>query len=480
MSDSNRAELQADAAESSTTDLPPMETETVVASGRISRRTLLIISVAALAVVALFFIRGVSRNHTVPVVQVPGLSPVVADLLADARGRVVQNPESGRSWGEYGMCLMQHERPQEALQCFEQAQQHDPHNPAWYYLSGVILEQTDLVRATVQLQKTVELRKDSMVARLRLASALMTLGEFDRASEQLQEVRLMSRNAADVWVQLVRLARLTGKPEQANSLLSEARKTGALTSTLLQETASAEMQLGHVEAATALIAEARQAPPFRPLPDPWMERLRTFDVSGAVASQQVDRLRERGQLNEAVRTLSTLSRRFPERSRPKLNLALTLRDQGQIPEAVTELEKLSRQFPDDPLIRFHLAITLAQAGNRDAALQQLNDCLKIKPDYGMARAVLGDLLDSREQVDEAIAAYQQAVRDSPADPWIRLGFVELLLTRGRKDEATRQLDAAKKVVSESQNAEMAELLRLEALVARLKSDPQPPANPLAQ
>jgi predicted Zn-dependent protease len=240
------------------------------------------------------------------------------------------------------------------------------------------------------------------------------------------------------------------------------------------------MQLGHVEAASALIAESRQAPPFQPLPDPWMERLRTFDVSGALASQQADRQRERGLLDEAARTLSTLSRRFPERSRPRLNLALTLRERGLIPEAVSELEKLSRQFPDDPLIRFHLAITLAQAGNKDAALQQLNDCLKIKPDYGMARAALGDLLDSREQVEDAIAAYQQAVSDSPADPWIRLGFIELLLARGRKVEATRQLNAAKNVVSDSKSVEMGELLRLESLVIQMKSETPSPAGPRAQ
>lgn len=445
-----------------------------------SRRLLWIVVPAAALLIAAAFVflkRGAAPTAVIPLVSIPGASPAVTDLLQDLRSRVERQPDSASAWGDYGLCLMQHERPREALTCFQQALRRESDNPAWHYLSGVILEQTSLEQAVAALQRAVELRRDSAVARLRLASALMTLGQFQQASEHLEQVRSQLPGAAEAWVQGARIARLSGQPELAESLLAEARRVQAVTSLLLREVASAELQRGHGEVAASLLDEATRAPLPMPLPDPWLERLKAFDVSGAVASQQADQQRQQGLLDQAVRTLSTLSRRFPERSRPTLNLALALREQGRIPEAVSELEQLTTRFPADPLVRFHLAVTQAQTGQTAIAMQHLNTCLTQKPDYGMARAVLGDLLDSQGQVDAAIAAYQRAVTDSPEEPWIRFGFVELLLRHSRNVAAAEQLVAASLVVDGDQIAAKTELKRLQTLVDQHQPQPPLPSSP---
>ena len=460
---------------------PPIARNSPIANGKkSSRRIFRIVGPAAVLLIAaalVFLKRGAVPTAESPVVSIPGASPAVLDLLQDLRSRVERQPDSASAWGDYGLCLMQHERPREALTCFQQALQRESDNPAWHYLSGVILEQTSLEQAVAALQRTIELRRDSAVARLRLASALMTLGQLQQASEHLEQVRSQLPGAAEGWVQGVRIARLSGQPELAESLLAEARRVQAVTSVLLREVASAALQRGRGEVAASLLDEATRAPLPRPLPDPWLERSRAFDVSGAVASQQADQQRQQGLLDQAVRTLSTLSRRFPERSRPTLNLALALREQGRIAEAVSELEQLTTRFPADPLVRFHLAVTLAQTGQTEMAMQHLNTCLTQKSDYGMARAVLGDLLDSQGQVDAAIAAYQRAVTDSPEEPWIRFGFVELLLRHSRNVAAAEQLVAASLVVDGDQTAAQTELKRLQSLVDQHKPQSPPPSSP---
>ncbi len=456
---------------------PTASTVTGTASSRRLLWIVVPIAVLVIAAAVVFIKRGSVPTAEIPVVSIPGASPAVLDLLQDLRSRVERQPDSASAWGDYGLCLMQHERPREALTCFQQALQRESDNPAWHYLSGVILEQTSLEQAVAALQRTIALRSDSAVARLRLASALMTLGQLQQASEHLEQVRSQLPGAAEAWVQGVRIARLSGQPELAESLLAEARRVQAVTSVLLREVASAELQRGRGEVAASLLDEATRAPLPMPLPDPWLERLKVFDVSGAVASQQADQQRQQGLLDQAVRTLSTLSRRFPERSRPTLNLALALREQGRIPQAVSELEQLTTRFPADPLVRFHLAVTLAQTGQTQIAMQHLNTCLTQKPDYGMARAVLGDLLDSQGQVDAAITAYQRAVTDSPEEPWIRFGFVELLLRHSFHDAAAEQLVAASRVVDGAQTAAQAELKRLQTLLDQHKPQPPLPSSP---
>jgi tetratricopeptide (TPR) repeat protein len=156
--------------------------------------------------------------------------------------------------------------------------------------------------------------------------------------------------------------------------------------TCIRKLRSRRLQAGQPNVAASLRAESLQQPPLQPFPDPWLAALRAFDVSGSVDSTTADQLRGQGRLSEAATRLAARARRFPDRSRPALNLALARRDQGQLEQALDDLQKLAERFPTDPLVHFHLAVTLAQLGRQDAATSSLHTCLQIKPDYGLARS----------------------------------------------------------------------------------------------
>lgn len=377
----------------------------------------------------------------VPQFDERGMDRVVLELLRDVRARVERQPGDAEAWGQYGQCLLQHERPREALACFRRAGQLDSTNPRWPWFSAMILEQTDLESAAADLRLAFQLSPDALHVRLKLAATELALGDPTAAEELLRPVPLESSAASLSVLQRARAARLRNAPQDVLKILNEVRGiSGVLSAELLQEAAMAAFQSGQPELAQELRQQARQHPPQQDFADPWLAGLRAFDVSGGADSVVADQLRAQGRLGEAATRLALLARRFPDRSRPALNLALARRDQGQVREAAADLRQLSERFPQDPLVRFHLGVTEAQLGSFEAARVALNDCLRLKPDYGVARAALADLLAAGGQLSEALTEVERAVADAPGEIWIHFGRIRLLLVAGQLDRVREALE----------------------------------------
>ena len=441
----------------------------------VSRKALIGIAVGVLLIFAIAYAiwgdAGYGPVTATPIVDVPGVHADLLDALNRARTKLDRMPRSAEAWGNYGMLLMQNERPKEALTCFDEAIRYNDTDPKWYYFAGIILEQTDLTRALSYLASCHERKPDYVPLMLRICTIRVTLGQFDQAQKMLEHIRVTSPETTETWVQLVRLERLQGHPCNAARWLTEARSLNAVSAVLLRECAIAELQCGHADQARLLSTEAETVVTSSALHDTWLEELRSFDFSGNVASSNADVLRQHGQLGEAASTLASLARRFPERSRPALNLALLLRDQGRLEEAVRSLSSLVAQFPDDPLLRFHLAVLLAQSGSRpDDVIAALHDALRLKPDYATARAALADVLGSQGKHDEALVNYARAVQDSPGDPWIRFGFASALIAQGQKSDAELQLEQLARLLKAEQTEEQLELKKLRQRVSAIQLD----------
>lgn len=405
-------------------------------------------------------------RSAVPAFAEAGMDRVVRELLSDLRAKVEQRPREADSWGQYGLCLLQHERPRESLACFRRAHTLDPDNPRWPWFSAMILEQTDLAAAADELELALRLAPDALHVRLKLAGTRLSLGDPDTAEELLSRVSLDSAAAAECMLQRARAARLRNAPQDSLKILKQAQQNGTgLSAELFDEAAVAAMQSDQLDLAKSLQHEARQQPPLQPLPDPWLPGLRAYDVSGGADSAAADQLRAQGRLAEAATRLAALARRFPDRSRPALNLALALRDQGQPQRAAEALRELADRFPQDPLVRFHLAVTEVQLGRVDAATADLRTCLQLKPDYGMARAALADLLATAGQLPDAVAEAERAVTDAPGDIWIHFGLIRLLLATGQADRVRQQLELAAALPAAAGQQEQAELEELRRQVA---------------
>ncbi|MFM7057490.1 MAG: tetratricopeptide repeat protein [Planctomycetota bacterium] len=414
--------------------------------------------------------RWPTDGPAVPSFDQRGMDRVVLDLLSDVRARVQRQPREAEVWGQYGQCLLQHERPREALACFRRAGQLDPANPRWPWFSAMILEQTDLNAAAADLRLAYALSPDALHVRLKLAATELALGNPAATEELLQPVPGDSPAAAQSALQRARAARLQNTPQAVLTILNAARGTpGSLSAELLEEAAMAALQTGQSELAQSLRHEALQSPRQPDFQDPWLAGLRAFDVSGGADSVAADQLRAQGRLGEAATRLALLARRFPDRSRPALNLALAHRDQGQAQLASMELRQLADRFPTDPLVRFHLAVTEAQLGSIEAAMAALNACLQLKPDYGVARAALADLLAASGKLPEAVIQAEQAAADAPGEIWIHFGRIRLLLAAGHTDRARQALELATTLPLADGRTEQVELQQLRQELAAAKT-----------
>lgn len=409
------------------------------------------------------------RKSAIPEVSVAGIHQDITELLQRMRQRVVASPGSADAWGTYGKCLLQHERPREALVCFEEASRLDESSIKWKYFAGVIEEQTDFAKARDWYQQAASIGRGDLSCRLRLASVLVHLARIPEALEQLTGLRTDYPAVPEVYVELLRVRRLAGDIGDVPAVLATAASHGAESKALLVEAAVAEMQRGDSATARKYHVEAGLRSMDVPTVDPWMNELRRLDVSGAVASLHADGLMRQGQINQAAEAMASLARRFPMRSRAALNHAMMLLDQGLPDAAVRELSDLTGRFPDDPLIRFQYAIALARTQNQVAAEAELRECLRLKSDYGIARAALGDILELSGRVEESIECYRTAMADAVDDVRVRLAFAALLIRQKRWTEAETVLADAEHLADGSE-AILTDLTSLKQSLANERSD----------
>jgi len=417
-----------------------------------------------LGIAVLTAVSGTLRSAGLPAVpqfDQRGMDRVVLELLSDVRGRVERQQGDAEVWGQYGMCLVQHDRPREALVCFREARRLDPQNPRWPWFSAMILEQTDLAAAVAELQLAFDLAPDAAHVRLKLAATKLAQGDWATTEELLRPMTKDSAAAAASLLERARAARLRNAPSDVLQILDEGRgQSRGLSAELLEEAAVAALQSGQPDRARSLRQESVLYPRQPRVEDPWLAGLRAFDVSGGAESAVADQLRAQGRLEDAAARLGALARRFPDRSRPALNLALARRDQGQSEQAAAELRQLAARFPGDPLVHFHLAVTEAQLGRIESAMAELAASLRLKPDYGMARSAYADLLAAGGRLSEAVGEAERAVADSPDEIWIHFGLIRLLLAANQVDRALQAIDLVAALPDVHGKSEQVELQRL--------------------
>ncbi len=268
----------------------------------------------------------------------------------------------------------------------------------------------------------------------------------------------------------MRLARVNQNVTQADALLQQARRQEICSSELLVEAARVQLLAGNHAAAQELQNQATKFPTVRLVDsDPWLNALVEFDATGAMSSVQADNMRASGQLKDAADLFARLARQFPDRSRPGLNLALTLIEAGSPARAVEQLTGLSERFPDDPLVHFHLGFALLQVANIDAAELAMLEAVRLKKDFGIAWAALADIYGRTGRNADALNAFEAATNSNPEDADIQMAFAQFLIQLEQDQRAREILAATKYLVANDQQR----MVKWRQLDDQLSSDQAP-------
>jgi tetratricopeptide (TPR) repeat protein len=150
-------------------------------------------------------------------------------------------------------------------------------------------------------------------------------------------------------------------------------------------------------------------------------------------------LREKGDIDEAIRQYEEAVRLAPRFPDAHDNLGVALARKGQIDEAIRQYQEALRLNPSHANAHYNLGNALGKKGQSEEAIRQYQEALRVKPDHAEAHGNLGIALAKSGQTDEAIRQYQEALRLKPNLADAHNGLGAALYKQGQIDEAIRHL-----------------------------------------
>jgi Flp pilus assembly protein TadD len=153
-------------------------------------------------------------------------------------------------------------------------------------------------------------------------------------------------------------------------------------------------------------------------------------------------LREKGQIDEAIRHFQEAVRLQPAYADAHNNLGVALGETGQIDEAIRQYQEAIRLQPDNADAHNNLGVALARKGQMDEAISQFQEATRLKSDDAEAHNNLGNALLNKGSVDEAISQFQKALRLKPDYAEAHFNLGNALSRKGQMDEAIRQFQEA--------------------------------------
>jgi len=126
----------------------------------------------------------------------------------------------------------------------------------------------------------------------------------------------------------------------------------------------------------------------------------------------------------------------------QIKSVIALYSNGQIQEALDSVETLTKDYPNEPLLYNISGVCYKAIGQLDAAVKSFEKALALKPDYTEVNYNLGLTFQELDQLDAAVKCYEKAVAIKPdfADAYANQGNV--LKGLKRLDEALASLNRA--------------------------------------
>jgi tetratricopeptide (TPR) repeat protein len=449
-------------------------------------RGLLVLAVAAALAAGLWYGWRWYATPVPPEVPAGLTDPAVVQAITAARDEVRRNPHSAEAWGKLGMVLQAHAEREPASRCYAEAARHNPEDPRWAYLQGIVQRHLGTPEAALaSLRRAVALcqarDEHEVAARLMLAEVLLEDLALDEAAGQLRQAAVLAPHHPRVHFDLGLLAAARGDLPAARQHLLQASHSDLARQRGAAQLASLCQRQGDEQAAADFGGQATQAPPDPPWPDPFLAAVLRLDVSRQGRIKHFQYLASQGRLQEGVQLLRDLVRQYPD-AHTSLLLGSTLTKVGELGEAETILRAVVRQLPGEVQAPYDLGLCLyyqgehllGQPAGRPQALAKLREAAEyarrataLKPDHAFAQICLGLALKRLGERAEAVRAFRAAVACRPelAPPHFYLG--EALAEEGQLTEARKHLHTAVELAPQDARPRQA--------LARL--DKQPGASP---
>jgi tetratricopeptide (TPR) repeat protein len=399
-----------------------------------------------------------------PTIELSGVHPQVADGITSAIQVVETRPESGLAWGHLGLTLWAHEYSNEALVCFEQAEQLSQGEVRWPYFRGVILFPEDRTAAVAALTEAARRAPRNVLPLLKLGENLLETGQFELASLSIRNALKIAPDnsqahflAAHLASQQNQLDDAIGHAQQSLELTPNHAAVIALLARLLKrndQTTEAEKLLVRLRNRDSLVEGWT---------DPLVNEVTTFRLDPYWNAYSASRMLKSGNSRDGMAMLQQLVRQFPDVATIRAQLVRELLSHGAIAEASRHLQ----DAPDDSPFELRLlaATTHLLSEEWEESERLYRDILQLKPDSPSLHSEFAFCLRQQGRTTEAIGPALTAVRLAPAQVSYRIELARILIAEKRIQEARQHLTIAAEL--DPENADVRELQQtVDAALAR--------------
>jgi tetratricopeptide (TPR) repeat protein len=129
---------------------------------------------------------------------------------------------------------------------------------------------------------------------------------------------------------------------------------------------------------------------------------------------------ERGQADDAQKTLVLAKKKLPESGPLHRALGHLALDQNRLPDAVSELKRALELDPEALGARFELGVALRRSQSYEAASKVFDDVVAVDRDHPGLALERGLIFEATGHAAEALKAYEAALAKSPNDPELML------------------------------------------------------------
>jgi tetratricopeptide (TPR) repeat protein len=353
--------------------------------------------------------------------------------VEDARRLILEQPQSVKSWSDYGMLLLAHKCYAEADICFAEASRLEPESAEWFYYRYMnSLRLNSDPDRHLEFLRQAEQRAASLPEESRLAVRLR-LGELLLEREEIAEAETLYRaewqkhpGNKRIALGLGRIAFRQGDKQQAVKYLTPLQETPAARQVTLM--LAALSQQFKDRAAEALCAERLSVLGMdTDWPDPFYTRMYEYESPEIKAQNKIPRLIQQGSYRQAAELCVARLKDGPDFSL-YLGAGVNFVRARDFERGLKMLRSAEQLEPDNPYGTFTIAESLllwgtverelnssspqAEAHWREAILAAQRT-IQLKANHAQAFLVLGQAQLKLGQPEAALEAFQRGVDCRP-------------------------------------------------------------------
>lgn len=381
-------------------------------------------------------------QDVLPRLAIDSFPPAAREALSRAHREALSHPDNPKTVGALASTLHAWELWEAAHQAYERAQQLDPKSFEWRYLDAVVLQR--LARhadAITRLRQTLAISPDYLPARVRLAEALLEVGNLVESRPLF--AGLVKEPAAEPIAE-VGLGRIDVAEGRFDAAVDHFQRAVALfpeLGTAHYALAQSYRALGRADDARRALALHQQYGPRWPaVDDPVLARVTALRDDARTLVQQGVKLAERGDLAGAVAAHEAALAREPSFAQAHSNLISLygrVRDWMKAEAHYRAVVDLGVNLGD---AHYDYGVLLGLQEKWDLAERAYRETLAVNPHHAHAHNNLGQILERQRKIEDALQAYRHAVESEPGFRLARFNVGRMLIALDQPVAAVSELE----------------------------------------